>query len=140
MVRPYAYEYDYFIIELLLTEKQELWERKIKDKLDEKFGIGISFETLDYHLKNLIENEYVVYTKNGIRRGQKKCIKISKKALEENRLGILRIVRKKDRQINAEEGIEERKKQTYYIILCGTCVLSEVKRIWNRWSLCDGLF
>lgn len=118
MVRSYAYEYDAHIIELLLTGEQTLWTRKIKEKLDEKFGKCISFETIDYHINNLIENEYVVYTNHSIKRGQKKYIKISKKALEEHRLGILRIVRKNERRFNLGDNIEERKKQSYYIILC----------------------
>lgn len=114
MPKPYKYEYDIQIMKIL-NEKGRLGFRQIKKTLEDKVNKQLSFDTFNYHMKNLVaKNDIQPLNKNNTKKGEKLFYELSLHIKQEIRLGIFRINDNKTfSEVNAEQDIL---KYTYYTI------------------------
>jgi len=115
VAKPYKFEYDEKIIKII-NDKGKLSFRLIKDELESNINKQLSFDTFNYHIRNLIDKNYIQpLNKYTTRRGQKLFYELSGPIKQEIRLGIFRIT---DNNIVTSETNDEREllRHMYYVI------------------------
>lgn len=115
VAKPYKFGYDGEIIKIL-NYRGKLSYRKIKNELENNINKQLSFDTFNYHIRNLVDKNYIQpLNKFNTRRGEKLFYELSGHIKQEIRLGIFRIT---DNRIVTKQANDERDllKHMYYVI------------------------